>query len=45
MVRFRAWNLLADGLLYLGGAETVMGVSTAFAGVEGERGVYKRTTS
>ncbi len=40
-----AGQMPKDGLLYLGGAETVMGVSTAFAGVEGERGVYKRTTS
>jgi len=29
-----------DGLLYLGGAETVMGISTSFAAVPGERGVY-----
>ena len=37
-----ARQMPADGLLYLGGAETVMGISTAFAAIEGERGVYKR---
>lgn len=38
-----ARQMPTDGLLYLGGAETVMGVSTAFVAVEGERGVYKRS--
>ncbi len=32
-----------DGLLYLGGAETVLGITDAFAAVPGERGVYERT--
>jgi len=30
----------ADGVLYLGGAETVLGLTERFAVVEGERGVY-----
>ena len=29
-----------DGFLYLGGAETVIGVSDAFKTVSGSRGVY-----
>jgi chemotaxis protein methyltransferase CheR len=32
-----------DGLLYLGGAETVLGITEAFASSPGERGVYERT--
>jgi chemotaxis protein methyltransferase CheR len=31
-----------DGILYLGGAETVLGITTAFTGQAGERGVYER---
>jgi chemotaxis protein methyltransferase CheR len=30
----------ADGLLYLGGAETVLGITTRFAPLPAERGVY-----
>jgi chemotaxis protein methyltransferase CheR len=30
----------ADGLLYLGGAETVLGLTTRFAPLPAERGVY-----
>ena len=33
-----------DGVLYLGGAETVLGITDAFAAQTGERGVYERTT-
>lgn len=33
-------RLAPDGVLYLGGAETVLGLTTRFATVEGERGVY-----
>ncbi len=29
-----------DGLLYLGGAETVLGITNRFAPLPGERGVY-----
>jgi chemotaxis protein methyltransferase CheR len=29
-----------DGLLYLGGAETVLGITPRFAPLAGERGVY-----
>jgi len=32
-----------DGFLYLGGAETVLGVSNRFAAIPNERGVYRRT--
>jgi chemotaxis protein methyltransferase CheR len=32
--------LAADGVLYLGGAETVLGVSDKFAPLPGQRGVY-----
>jgi len=34
----------ADGFLYLGGAETVLGISDAFEVVPGQRGVYRLTT-
>ncbi|MCK5167249.1 MAG: protein-glutamate O-methyltransferase [Rhodospirillaceae bacterium] len=33
----------ADGMLFLGGAETVLGVSDKFEPVKGRRGVYART--
>ncbi len=32
-----------DGVLYLGGAETVLGISDAFKPVQGLRGIYART--
>ena len=32
-----------DGVLYLGGAETVLGISEAFTAQVGERGVYERS--
>ena len=35
----------ADGFLYLGGAETVLGVSDKFQPYEGERGVYARAAA
>ena len=35
-----AAQMTADGLLYLGGAETVLGITAKFAPVPGERGVY-----
>ena len=35
-----ARQMQPDGLLYLGGAETVLGISDRFAPVPGERGVY-----
>ena len=38
-----ARQMPSDGLLYLGGAETVLGITDAFASVPGERGVYERT--
>jgi chemotaxis protein methyltransferase CheR len=31
----------ADGYLYLGGAETVLGISDSFEVVPGQRGVYR----
>ena len=30
-----------DGMLYLGGAETVLGVTDSFAPIQGQRGVYR----
>lgn len=38
-----ARQMPADGLLYLGGAETVLGITDAFSAIPGERGVYERT--
>jgi chemotaxis protein methyltransferase CheR len=38
-----ARQMPADGLLYLGGAETVLGLSDSFAAQANERGVYERT--
>ena len=38
-----ARQMPADGVLYLGGAETVLGVTDAFAAQAGERGVYERS--
>jgi chemotaxis protein methyltransferase CheR len=35
-----AQQMPADGLLYLGGAETVLGITTRFAPLAAERGVY-----
>jgi chemotaxis protein methyltransferase CheR len=35
-----ARQMAPDGLLYLGGAETVIGLGSRFAAVPGERGVY-----
>jgi chemotaxis protein methyltransferase CheR len=32
-----------DGILYLGGAETVLGVSESFRPVTGQRGLYATT--
>jgi chemotaxis protein methyltransferase CheR len=36
-----ARQMPADGLLYLGGAETVLGLTDRFATTKGERGVYE----
>lgn len=36
-----ARQMAPDGLLYLGGAETVIGLDTPFAPIAGERGVYE----
>ena len=38
-----ASRMTRDGVLYLGAAETVLGLTTAFAPVPGERGVYALT--
>jgi chemotaxis protein methyltransferase CheR len=35
-----AGRLAPDGVLYLGGAETVLGLTERFRAVTGERGVY-----
>jgi chemotaxis protein methyltransferase CheR len=35
-----ARQIQADGLLYLGGAETVLGITSRFAPLAAERGVY-----
>ena len=35
-----AGQMAPDGMLYLGGAETVLGVTSRFAPLSGERGVY-----
>jgi len=40
-----AQQMPADGLLYLGGAETVLGISSRFAPLPTERGVYGLTPS
>jgi len=37
-----ARQMPTDGLLYLGGAETVMGITTRFTALADERGVYRR---
>ena len=38
-------NLMApDGVLYLGGAETVLGITNRFKPVEGQRGLYMKDT-
>ena len=34
----------SDGFLYLGGAETVLGISDSFEVVPGQRGIYRLTT-
>ena len=39
-----AQQISPDGLLYLGGAETVLGLTDAFAAHPNERGVYERTS-
>jgi chemotaxis protein methyltransferase CheR len=40
-----AAQLASDGFLYLGGAETVMGITQRFAPLPQERGVYGLTAS
>lgn len=40
-----ARQMAPDGLLYLGGAETVLGLTSRFGAVPGERGVYELTGS
>lgn len=39
-----AGQMAPDGVLYLGGAETVLGVTSRFAPLSGERGVYALAT-
>lgn len=43
LARIRA-QMRDDGILYLGGAETVLGVSEAFRPVNGQRGLYATTS-
>jgi chemotaxis protein methyltransferase CheR len=38
-----ARQMPADGVLYLGGAETVLGITDKFKPVEGQRGLYRLT--
>jgi chemotaxis protein methyltransferase CheR len=38
-----AGQMPPDGVLYLGGAETVLGITNCFAAIAGERGVYEPT--
>jgi chemotaxis protein methyltransferase CheR len=40
-----ARQMRPDSMLYLGGAETVMGVSNQFQGMANERGVYIRAAA
>ena len=40
-----AGQMSADGMLYLGGAETVLGLTTRFAPLPAERGVYGLTSA
>ena len=40
-----AKQMAPDGLLYLGGAETVLGLATRFVALPGERGVYTLTNT
>ena len=40
-----ARQMPTDGLLYLGGAETVLGITDRFAASPGERGVYEVMTA
>jgi chemotaxis protein methyltransferase CheR len=40
-----ARQMPGDGLLYLGGAETVLGITSRFAPLAGERGVYGLTAT
>ena len=40
-----ARQMAPDGVLYLGGAETVLGVTDRFAPIAGDRGVYALTAA
>ena len=40
MLEAIAQQMPPDGLLYLGGAETVLGITDRFVVLNGERGVY-----
>jgi chemotaxis protein methyltransferase CheR len=40
-----AKQMPADGVLYLGGAETVLGITNKFKPVEGQRGLYQLTSA